>query len=223
MIQNSIRLIVADDHEIFRDGIITMLNKFEDIEVIAEASSGEQLVQLAEKYLPDVILADIKLRGMNGIEATRIITQKIPAIAIIALSMLDNSYVIADMMDAGANGYLLKDAPKDKIIEGIRAVSKNKEYFCSGASQKLKAALAFNCSGTGDSAKKSIKNLRFSQKEKDIIRLTCDGLSAEAISKKIFLSSKTIENYRARLIQKTGCKNIAGFVFFISQNNLYNL
>jgi two-component system, NarL family, response regulator NreC len=223
MTQNQIRLIIADDHEIFRDGLITMLNKFKDIEVIAEASSGEQMVQLAEKLLPDVILADIKMRGMSGIEATRIITQKIPAIAIIALSMFDNSYVIADMMHAGAKGYLLKDTPKDKIIEGIRAVSKNKEYFCNGASQKLAAALSQNSCTSDHGEKKPVKSLRFSQKEKEIIRLICDGLSTPDIAKELFLSVRTIENYRASLLQKTGCKNAAEFAFYVSENNLYNL
>lgn len=221
MIPNSIRLIIADDHEIFRDGIITLLSKFEDMEVVAEASNGHQLVQLAEKHLPDVILADIRMPGMNGIDATRIITQKLPAIAIIALSMMDNSYMISDMIHAGASGYLLKNALKDEIIRGIRAVSKNKEYFCSGASQKMTTALTgFQ---TGKPAGNCIKNLRFSEREKDIIRLICAGLSAPEMSKKLFLSPKTIENYRSRLLQKTGCKNTAEFVFFISQNNLHSI
>lgn len=220
---NSIRLIIADDHEIFRDGVITLLNKFEDIEVVAEASDGQQLVQLAERYLPDVILADIQMPVINGIEATRIITQKFPAIAIIALSMMDNSYMISDMIHAGANGYLLKSALKVEIIHGIRAVSKNKEYFCSGASQKMTTALTKNSFKTGGPTRSCIRNLRFNQREKDIIRLVCAGLSGPEMSKKLFLSPKTIENYRSRLLQKTGCKNTAEFVFFISQNNLHRL
>jgi DNA-binding NarL/FixJ family response regulator len=223
MKQKSIRLIIADDHEIFRDGVITMLSKYEDIEVVAEASNGQQLVQLAGTHLPDVILADIQMPVMSGIEATRIITEKFPSIAIIALSMMDNSYMIADMSAAGANGYLLKSALKAEIIEGIRAVSKNKEYFCSGASLKLAASLSANSCTSGRSGKKPLKALRFSQKEKEIIRLICNGLSTTEISKKLFLSVSTIENYRASLLQKTGCKNVAEFVFFVSQNNLYGL
>ncbi|MGN6533239.1 MAG: response regulator transcription factor [Ginsengibacter sp.] len=221
MTQNPIRLIIADDHEIFRDGVITMLNKYEDIKVIAEATNGEQLVQLARKHLPDVILADIQMPVMDGIEATRIIREKFPAISIIALSMMDNAYMITDMQDAGANGYLLKSALKAEIIAGIRAVSKNREYFCSGSSQKLAAALSVNSCTSGSSGKKPVKGLRFSQKEKEIIGLICDGLSTTEISKKLFLSASTIENYRSSLHQKTGCKNAAEFGFYISENKLY--
>jgi DNA-binding NarL/FixJ family response regulator len=223
MKQNPIRVIIADDHEIFRDGVITMLNKYEDIQVVAEASNGEQLVQLAGTHLPDVILADIDMAFMNGIEATRIVTEKYPAISIIALSMMDNSYMIADMIQAGANGYLLKSALKAEIIAGIRAVSKNREYFCSGASQKLAAALSMNNCTSDHGGKKTVKGLTFSQKEKEIIRLICDGFSTVEISKKLFLSPSTIENYRSSLLQKTGCKNVAEFVFFVWQNNLYGL
>ena len=213
MTQNKITLIIADDHEILRDGIKTALNKYEDIEVVAEASNGLQLLELAGKYLPDVILMDIQMPLMDGIEATRIITEKFPAIAVVALSMVDNCYKIADMTAAGATGYLLKSALKAEIVEGIRAASKNKEYFCSGASQKLAAAC--------NRVKKSVKELRFSEKEKELIRLICDGLSTIEISKKVFLSASTIENNRAALLQKTGCKNAAEFAFFIGQNELY--
>jgi DNA-binding NarL/FixJ family response regulator len=218
MTPNLITIIIADDHEFFRGGLITMLNKFEDIKVVAEASNGQQMVQLAEKYLPDVIIADIEMPGMNGIEATRIIAQKMPAIGIIALSMMDSPFLISEMMDAGANGYLLKDASKDEVVEGIRAVNKNKEYFCSGASQKIAAALGNHNSQPGN----NIKNIRFTKREKDLIALICKGLTARQMSKILFLSTKTIENYRAKLLQKTGCKNMAEFTFFIARNNLFN-
>ena len=219
----SIRLIIADDHEIYRDGIITLLSKLEDIEVVAEASDGGQLVQLAEKHLPDVILADIHMPVMNGIEATRIITEKFPAVAIIALSMTGNAYMISDMIHAGANGYLLKNALKEEIIRRIRAASKNQVYFCSGASQNMTAPLTSLSFKTGRPARNFIKNLRFNRREKEIIRLICSGLSGLEISKKLFLSPKTIENYRSRLLQKTGCKNAAEFGFFVSQNNLHSI
>ena len=223
MTQNKITLIIADDHEILRDGIKTALNKYEDIEVVAEASNGLQLLELAGKYLPDVILMDIQMPLMDGIEATRIITEKFPAIAVVALSMVDNCYKIADMTAAGATGYLLKSALKAEIIEGIRAASKNKEYFCSGASQKLAAALSMNNCTSDRRGKKAVKGLTFSKKEKEIIRLICDGFSTVEISKKLFLSPSTIENYRSSLLQKTGCKNVAELVSFVWQNNLYGL
>jgi len=202
-----ITVIIADDHELIRDGISTMLHKFEDITIVAEASNGEQLVQMAERYLPDVILTDIQMPVMTGIEATRIITEKFPSISVIALSMMDSPYMISNMVDAGANGYLLKGG-KNEIVEGIRAVSKNRDYFCSGASRKMTA---------------SVKKIRFSNREKQLINLICKGFSTQKISKELFLSPKTVENYRTRLLQKTGCKNAAELAFFIAKNNLDNL
>jgi DNA-binding NarL/FixJ family response regulator len=220
MNQELITVMIADDHEFIRGGVMAILNKSADIKVVAEASDGEQAVQLAEKYLPDVILMDIQMPGMNGIEATRIITKKMPSIGVIALSMMDSSYMIAEMMHSGANGYLFKDASKEEVIEGIRAVSRNRDFFCRRASEKVKAVLS--PVNEADSPKRSLKSLLFSEREKQITRLLCLGLTSAQISKKIFLSRSTIDNYRARLLQKTGCKNIAEFVSFVSKNNLFN-
>jgi DNA-binding NarL/FixJ family response regulator len=211
-----ITLIIADDHEITRDGISTMLRKFKDIEIVAEASNGQQLIQLAERYLPNVILTDIQMPIMNGIEATRILTKRFPAIAVIALSMMDSPFLISEMMHAGANGYLLKGDPKDEIIEGIRAVSKNRDYFSSGASQKIAGAIIYNPSDAAG----SVKKIRFTKRQKELLKLLCEGLSTRKISKSLFLSPKTIENYRSNLLAKTGCKNAPELAFFIAKNGL---
>jgi len=216
-----ITVIIADDHEFFRGGVTDMLNKSNDIKVVAQASNGEQLLEIAEKYVPDVILMDIQMPGISGIEATRIITKKLPSIAVIALTMRDNKFTIADMMDAGARGYLLKEASKEVVMEGIRTVNKNREFFCNGASQTIHAALSVNVND-GNSGEMPIKEIRFTEREKQISKMICEGLSAPQMSKKIFLSAKTIENYRARLLQKAGCKNVAQFAFFMSKNKLYD-
>ena len=214
---NIIKVIIADDHELLRDGISTLIKKYKDIEVVAEASNGEQLIHLAEKYSPDVILMDIQMPIIDGIEATRIVTKKFPGIGIIALSMMENVYKITDIIAAGASGYLLKDAPKSEIIEGIRAVNDHKTYYCKGASEMIAAALASHTLHPG----KSIKQLRFTARDKDLMNLICDGLSAQEIAEKLHLSIRTVEGYRTRLFQKTGCHNTAGLVFYIMQNKLY--
>jgi DNA-binding NarL/FixJ family response regulator len=214
---NIITLIIADDHELVRDGITTLINTFKDIKIVAEASNGEQLIQLAEKHLPDVILMDIQMPILDGIEATRIISKKFPGIGIIALSMMENVYKISDMIAAGASGYLLKDASKSEVIEGIRAVHDHKTYYCKGASQMIAAALASQTLHSGN----SIKQLRFTPREKEISNLICEGFSTQEISKKLHLGTRTIEGYRTRLLQKTGSHNTAGLVFYIMQHNLY--
>jgi DNA-binding NarL/FixJ family response regulator len=215
--EDPIKVIVADDHELLRDGLVKLLDKYEDIQVVAQASNGKQLVQLSEQLLPDVVLADIQMPLMDGVEATSIITKKWAATRVIAYSMMDNSYRIADMLAAGAKGYLLKGAAKEEIVEGIRAVNADKDYYCNGSTEIMQTALASNRLPPGIAFKK----LRFTKREKQIIPLICEGLSAQEISERIFLSPKTIENYKAALLQKTGCKNTANFVYFIMQNNLY--
>lgn len=214
---NIIKVIIADDHELLRDGISTLIKKYKDIEVVAEASNGEQLIHLAEKYSPDVILMDIQMPIIDGIEATRIITKKFPGIGIIALSMMENVYKIADIIAAGASGYLLKDAPKSEVIEGIRAVNDHKTYYCKGASQMIAAALGSHTLHPGN----SIKQLRFTPREKEISNFICEGFSTQEISEKLHLGTRTIEGYRTRLLQKTGCHNTASLVFYIMQHNLY--
>jgi DNA-binding NarL/FixJ family response regulator len=216
MASNMIKVIVADDHELFRDGIIRLLNKQKDMDVVAEASNGEQLVQLTQKHLPDVVVMDIQMPVMGGIEAARVITAKFPATSIIALSMIDNPYIIAEVMDAGAIGYLLKGAPKLEMLEGIRAVSKNETYYCSGTTQKIANALGSQSIQPG----KSLKKIQFTHRQKQLMQLICQGLSGPQISQKLNLSERTIEGYRIALLAKTGCHNSAHLVFFIMQNNL---
>lgn len=215
--ENKIKVLVADDHELLRDGLVKLLSKLKDISVVAQACNGREMTELAEKFLPDVILADIKMEEMDGVEATAIITKKHPEIRVIAYSMIDNSYLIADMIAAGAKGYLLKGAAKAEIIEGIRAVYANKDYYCNGATEIMHEALRTNRLASGV----SIKEIRFTKREKQMMPLLCQGLSTIQISKQMFLSPSTVDNYRTSLLQKTGCKNTAHFVFFIIQHNIF--
>ena len=117
---NPIRIILADDHEIFRDGFKAMLKKQPSVELIGEASDGEELVEVTRQLNPDVVVTDIKMPRMDGLQATRILSKEFPQIGIIALSMIDEENLIIDMMEAGAKGYLLKNAHKNEIIEAIK-------------------------------------------------------------------------------------------------------
>src|SRR5665213_1294912 len=132
-----IRIILADDHEIFRDGFTNLINMQPGIELVAEAADGEQLIRVTQKFLPDVVLTDIKMPVMDGIEATRDIAKKFPHIGIIALSMFNDDDLLFDMMEAGAKGYLLKNAQKEEVISAINSVNKNAQYFCNDTQLKL--------------------------------------------------------------------------------------
>ena len=141
----SIRLLIADDHEIFRDGLALMLAKQDNIELLGEAEDGRELITLAEQLQPDVILTDIKMPRMDGIEATRLLVQKLPDVKVIALSMFDEENLIVDMLESGAKGYLLKNADKHEILEAINSVYQDKVFYCKSTSAKLDRVHLSSC------------------------------------------------------------------------------
>src|SRR5215207_1311812 len=120
-----IRIVLADDHEIFRDGFKVMIKKQPSVQLVGEAANGEELIALTSQLRPDVIITDIKMPVMDGIEATKRLTADFPEIGIIALSMFDEENLIVEMLEAGAKGYLLKNAHKDEILEAIKTVDRN--------------------------------------------------------------------------------------------------
>lgn len=214
-----ISIIIADDHEIFRDGFRSMVKKFPELKIIGEAENGKDLVKLALQLNPDVILTDIKMPGMDGVEATRELVAAKPGISIIALSMFDEDNLIIDMLEAGAKGYLLKNANKEEIMEAIRAVSKDKNYYCKNTSEKLLQLIAkskFN-------PYKKITKPQFSEKEITVIGLVCDQYSNKEIAEKLNLSIRTIEGYRERIEEKMDVHNTAGIVVYAIKNGIYKI
>jgi DNA-binding NarL/FixJ family response regulator len=214
-----IRIVLADDHEIFRDGFNVMLKKQPDIKLIGEASNGMELIEIAERLMPDIIMTDIKMPKTDGIEATRILTTKFPGINIIALSMFDDDHLIIDMLEAGAKGYLLKSAHKNEVIDAIRSVYKDETYYCKSTSAKLVQMIA---QSRFDPYKEKQKP-EFSKKEIDIIRLICQEATNKEIALKLFLSMRTIEGYREKIQEKMKVKNVAGIVVYAIKTGIYKL
>ena len=126
---NKIQLAIADDHEVYRDGLKALLESSKEFEIVAEASTGKQLVSLCEEKVPDVVLTDIMMPVMDGIKATLFLAEHFPSVRVIALSMFNQDHLILDMLNAGASGYLIKNAHKNEIIEAIHSVYKNKPYY----------------------------------------------------------------------------------------------
>lgn len=219
LLYTPIRIILADDHEIFRDGFAGLLKKQDEIQLIGEASDGRELIALTGKLKPDVILTDIRMPNMDGIEATKILTHKFPHIYVIALSMFNDDNLVIDMMEAGAKGYLLKNAHKTEIIEAIKAVNKQEMYYCKQTSNKLIQLLAKSKSG---SYKESLRP-KFSGKEVEVISLICQQCSNIEISKKLCLSIRTIEGYRKKIQEKMMVRNTAGIVVYAIKNGIYKI
>lgn len=211
-----IKLIIADDHEIFRDGFKLMLSKFPEIILVGEAGNGRELVELIEKLDPDVILTDIKMPVMDGIEATKKIAELYPDKGIIGLSMYDDDELIIEMLEAGAKGYLIKNAGKDQIIEAIKTVYNDEPYYCKTTSHKLTQMIA---KSRFNPYKKSAK-AEFSEREKEIIDCICHELTNKEIGDKLFISVRTVEGHRLKILEKMNVKNTVGLVVYAIKNGI---
>jgi DNA-binding NarL/FixJ family response regulator len=212
-----INIVLADDHEIFRDGFRVMLKKIPQINLIGEASNGKELLNIAQTLNPDVIITDIKMPEMDGIEATRLLTGMFPDIGIIAFSMFDEENLIVDMLEAGARGYLLKNAPKEEIITAVKSVYKKQNYYCSSTSAKLTLMIA---NSNYNPNKKSVRPV-FSDKEIKVIKLICKEYSNKEIADQLSLSKRTVEGYREKILEKINARNTVGIVVYAIKNKIF--
>jgi DNA-binding NarL/FixJ family response regulator len=213
-----IRIILADDHELFRDGFSAMLRKQPDIELVGEAKDGEQLINLTRSLQPDIVVTDIVMPLMSGIEATKTILKEFPHIGIIALSMSNQDNLIVQMIEAGAHGYLIKNAHKNEIVEAIKTVNKGDKYYCKSTSAKLTKLLTFNNYLPVSEQRASI----FSTKEFAIIRLICNGNSSQEIANELKHSIRTIDSYRKNILKKMNVKNVTGILKYAIKHKIYS-
>ncbi len=214
-----IRVVIADDHEIFRDGISLMLGKEPGIRLVGQAENGRQLLALVEELNPDVIITDITMPVMDGIEVARALVTRRQGGAIIGLSMFDEDNLIIDMLEAGAKGYLLKNADKGEIIDAIRSVYRGEQYYCRHTTTKLTAMIAkskFN-------PYKDKPKVEFNDREKEIIELICQECTNKEIGDRLFLSARTVEGYRLKILEKMNVKNSVGLVIYAIKNGLYTV
>ncbi len=217
-----ITIALADDHEIFLDGLNMMLEKIPEFTIIGQAKNGEELIELVENNHPDVILTDIQMPKMDGIEATRNLIAKNPLTKIIALSMFDEDNMIAEMIEAGAKGYLLKNADKKEIIFAIHTVHNNHSYYCETASVRLLRLIARN-------RKQNLADLKeFTIREMEIIKMVCKQKTAQQIADELFISKRTVDGYKQKIEDKMEVKNTAGLVVYalshklITEEELFN-
>jgi DNA-binding NarL/FixJ family response regulator len=206
-----IKIILADDHEVVRDGFQVMLKKENDIEIIGEAKNGEQLIRLAGQLRPDIIITDIMMPEKSGIEATAEITNLYPEIGVIAFSMYNDESLVMDMLKAGAKGYLLKSSGKEEVITAVKTVYKGDVYYC-----RETAGILSSIRNRNESWKP-----KFTDREIMIIRLICKELSNQEIADLMNLSRRTIEGYRENIIQKTRARNTAGIVLYAIKNKIF--
>jgi DNA-binding NarL/FixJ family response regulator len=214
----SIRVLIADDHDIFRDGLSLLLLKEPTIELVGDAANGKQLIQMAKELHPDIVLTDLKMPEMDGIEAIQTIKELYPAIKSIALSSFDSDAMVIDALEAGAMGYIIKNADRGEIVDAIRMVYTGSPYYCkttSGRLVKLIARSEFN-------PYKADASKLFSDKEKEIIRLICEEKTSKEIGELLFMSSRTVEGHRVKILEKMNVKTTAGVAIYAIKNGIYN-
>lgn len=209
------RIVLADDFPLLRESFSQMLNSEDSLYVAAEADNGEALLACIEDAQPSIVITDIEMPVLNGIEATKKIKELYPHIAVIALTMFDDGHLIVDMMEAGAKGYLLKKTSKEELLLAIDIVSKGGTYFCNNTSMKLSKMLAKSKMGADD------ETVHFSEKEKEIILLICEEYASKQIATLTNLGFRTVEKYRNQIMEKTGAKNMVGIVIYAIRNRIY--
>ncbi len=205
-----IRVLIADDHVIFRKGLTAILNEITSVKVVAEASTGCEVIECLKSGAVDVVLMDIKMPGMDGIEATKKISEKYPDVCVIALTMHEEIGYFNRMLEAGAKGFLLKKTNQDQLKEAINAVCRGENYF----------AEEFAMSVQGTARQKTTQLINLTDREREVLEFICKGYSNYEISKKLGLSHRTIDGHRSRLFEKTGAKNAPNLVMFAIKNGL---
>ena len=208
--QKKVTILLADDHPIVTLGVKTELEKIKDFKVVGEAKSGREAIAKSIKLKPDVILLDISMPDINGLEAMSVMAKKVRESKIIALSMHNNEKYIEEIVKQGAKGYILKDSPPEEIVFAIREVLKGKNYFDKIISKNVK---------TAKSAKRIGKLSSLTKRELEILQNISDGLNNKAIAGKFFISVRTVESHRDSIKKKLGIKSVAELTKYSLKNN----
>lgn len=217
MTATTIKIVLVEDHAMFREGLRFILQSTEGFQVLCEAASGKEFLAMLGTIHPDVILMDIDLPGMDGAEASRQALKINPKLKILCLSMHSDLYHYQKMMDAGAKGFVLKNAGIDELSEAIRQVASGKLYF----SQEL--LLNIIHSKASDAVVNQPENTEISARELEVLELICHGMTNKEIADRLFISAKTVEGHKAKLMIKTETKNTVSLVLYALKNKLVKL
>lgn len=209
----NIRIIIADDHRVFIDGIKALLKDVPGLEVIAEAENGEALVNKTAEHKPDLVLTDVQMPVKDGIEAAREIHARFPEIKIMTLTMLNESIYIKKMLEAGVSGYIIKTVDKEELILAIRKVAAGEKYFGAEVAAQL-------LNNFPDASDKKTPVDQLTKREKEILVLIAQGLTDKEIADKVFLSSLTVITHRKNILGKLGLKNKVELARFAMEHKL---
>lgn len=213
----SIKILIADDHQLFREGLINLLSDTTEIEVVAHAENGKIAVEKAIIYKPDIVIMDIGMPVLGGIDATALLKSKMPDIKIIALSMHSDKHFIKGMLEAGATGYLFKNCTHPQLIEAIETVYAGKKYL----SDKITEVLIDDYLDKGDDTDNNIEKL--SEREFEVLKLFAEGKSTRDISEQLFVSIKTIGTHKQHILKKLNLNSTVDIIKYALKKGIISL
>jgi DNA-binding NarL/FixJ family response regulator len=209
------RVLLVDDHEIMREGMGALLRKYSEFEVVGQASDGRQALDMTEKLKPDIVIMDVGMPNLNGIDATRQLLSIHPDLKIMALSMHSDGSVVAKMIRAGAAGYMLKESAFDELIEGLNALLEGRTFLCNKISKVVFSEYVGMVTNS-----KTIKGDGLTSREREVLQLVAEGNTTKEIAEILKLSTKTIDSHREHIMVKLGIRNIAGLTKYAIREGL---
>ena len=205
------RILLADDHPMVRSGLIKLLESFKEFVVVGEASDGEEAVALTKKLEPDVVIIDLSMPKLSGIEATKLIRKNHPATKVLVLTMYDNEEYVYQIFKCGAGGYMLKNTGREDLAAAIRAVAKGEHFFSPQVSEiMINAYLRKTTAHEGSSADQ--EDIPLTNREKEILFYIADGLNNSQIAEKLFISVRTVDTHRTNIMHKLDIHDAANLV-----------
>jgi DNA-binding NarL/FixJ family response regulator len=211
-----IKIVLVDDHRIFRHGLKSLLSEVDFIEVIGEASGGSELLELLKKIKPDLVIVDISMKDISGIEVSKQITSLYPEIKIMILSMHTNEEFVINAIKAGVNGYLSKDASRDELLDAIKIIYEGGECYSKLVSDNFLKSYVKKYKAEHN----LLENKTLTQRELEILKLAAVGLTNKEIADKLFISNKTVDCHKNNIVQKLKLKNTAEMVLYAVKNKI---
>ncbi|WP_164122887.1 MULTISPECIES: response regulator transcription factor [Sphingobacterium] len=217
-----IKIILVEDHLVVRNGIKLLLDTQENVQVIAEANNGQEAIAyLEQNVIPDIIITDINMPGMDGIQLTEKLVEQYPKVKVIVLSMLNNTQNVSQAFEKGAKGYLVKNVSYDELLFAINHISNGGRYLCEELAMLLLERVMAQESGFASYEKDtSTTDVELSERELEVLQLISEGYTNVEIADKLFLSKRTVEGHRQNLIEKAGVKNSASLIKYAVINRL---
>jgi len=214
----SIKVLLVDDHAIIREGLRSLLKKQSEMEVIADTDDGRKAIELVRELLPNIVIMDISMPGLNGIEAARQIIAEFPDVKVIALSIHSKRRFVADMLSAGATGYILKECLFDELVQAIKAVSAGGRYLSPKITDVVVSDYVKRLSATTESPFEALKT-----REREVLQLVAEGKSTKQIALELYVSTKTIEANRRQIMEKLNIHSVAELTKYAVREGLTTL